>query len=236
MASPVSALPALPRQQHPDRAGRIHDREQFGANATQNCSRSWFAGMEARGRGARGYWRVTWCGIVRGMSIFDGPGDGRGTAGEHPARAGRGAVAVGLGGRGLDDRRRGAAPGPVRGGGRGDGRAQAAEHGAGRGGRRHHGRPGGAGGPGRTGGARGGVRAVAARPAGGADGAPGGRPGPAGAVGGRADEARHAGDHAAGRALGARPGHHRAARHRVSRHADGCGISPGWRTARCRTR
>ena len=37
-------------------------------------------------------------------------------------------------------------------------------------------------------------------------------------MGGRSGEARHAGDHAAGRALGARPGHHRAARHRVSRY------------------
>jgi len=40
-------------------------------------------------------------------------------------------------------------------------------------------------------------------------------PGPAAAVGGGAGQAGHAGNHAAGRTLGARPGHHRAAAHRV---------------------
>ena len=146
------------------------------------------------------------------------PGSGAGAAGGDLARAGWGAVAVSLGGAGLDDRRRGAAPGPVRGGGRSHGRPPAAAREAGRGSRRHDGRPGGGSGPAGAGGARGGVRAVAARPAGGAGRGPRGRPGPAAGMGGRSGEARHAGDHAAGRALGARPGHHRPARHQVSRH------------------
>ena len=125
---------------------------------------------------------------------------------------------VTVGGKGLDDRRCGAAPGPVRRRGRGYGRPPAAERGAGCGGRGRDGRAGGGGGPDGAGGAGRGVRAVAAGPAGGAGRDPGSRPGPAAGMGDRAGEARHAGDHAAGRTLGARAGYHRAARHRVSRH------------------
>ena len=125
---------------------------------------------------------------------------------------------VTVGGKGLDDRRCGAAPGPVRRRGRGYGRPPAAERGAGCGRRGRDGRAGGGGGPDGAGGACRGVRAVAAGPAGGAGRDPGSRPGPAAGMGDRAGEARHAGDHAAGRTLGARAGYHRAARHRVSRH------------------
>ena len=56
-------------------------------------------------------------------------------------------------------------------------------------------------------------------PGGGAGRDAGRRPGPAGAVDGRHDQAGHAGDDPAGRALGARPGHRRAARRRLARHA-----------------
>ncbi len=45
-------------------------------------------------------------------------------------------------------------------------------------------------------------------------------------LGGRAGQARHAGDDPAGRALGARPGHHRAAR-ATSLTPSGCGTWPG---------
>ncbi len=60
---------------------------------------------------------------------------------------------------------------------------------------------------------------MAAGPAGGAGRDAGRRPGRAGAVDGRHDQAGHAGDDPAGRALGARAGHRRAARRRLPRHA-----------------